>query len=132
MPDSGDSEDLILASLLQDYVPHSHQAHLEASRIFVAPPPASAGSLPVPGARTSERHIGNSFQWRGAPQPNDIVEASAAAALEDIKAVSGSALGLYENTANTVRGRGGGRAVTIGGSITRGKGDSTSELLRLG
>ncbi|CAM9882379.1 unnamed protein product, partial [Hapterophycus canaliculatus] len=46
-----------------------------------------------------ERHIGNNFAWRGAPQPNDIVDASAGAAIEDIRGVDDSVLALYKSAA---------------------------------
>ncbi|CAM9259489.1 unnamed protein product [Ascophyllum nodosum] len=42
-----------------------------------------------------ERHIGNAFSWRGAPQPDDIVNASAGAAMEDIRAVEEGVVAVY-------------------------------------
>lgn len=50
-----------------------------------------------------ERHIGNNFAWRGAPQPNDIVDASAGAAIDDIRGVDDSVLDLYKSAAEQVR-----------------------------
>ena len=50
-----------------------------------------------------ERHIGNNFSWRGAPQPNDIVSASAGAAIDDIRGVDDSVIGLYKSAAEQVR-----------------------------
>ncbi|CAN0165128.1 unnamed protein product [Pylaiella littoralis] len=46
-----------------------------------------------------ERHIGNDFSWRGAPQPNDIVNASAGAAIDDIRGVDDSVIDLYTSAA---------------------------------
>ncbi|CAM9988704.1 unnamed protein product [Ectocarpus sp. 4 AP-2014] len=46
-----------------------------------------------------ERHIGNDFAWRGAPQPDDIVNASAGAAIDDIRAVDDSVIDLYKTAA---------------------------------
>lgn len=50
----------------------------------------------------AERHIGNDFSWRGAPQPDDIVKVSAQAAVEDIRAVGDSVAALYRNAAEKV------------------------------
>ncbi|CAM9449933.1 unnamed protein product [Chrysoparadoxa australica] len=46
-----------------------------------------------------ETEIGNAMDWQGAPQPDDIVKASALAALEDIEAVDASVLPYFEESA---------------------------------
>ena len=50
-----------------------------------------------------ERHIGNAFSWRGAPQPDDIVNASAGAAMEDIRAVEEGVVAVYRSSAEKAR-----------------------------
>lgn len=50
----------------------------------------------------TERHVGNTFQWRGAPQPSDIIGAAAGAAMEDIRGVDDSVLSLYKDAAEEV------------------------------
>ncbi|CAN0044441.1 unnamed protein product, partial [Phaeothamnion confervicola] len=47
-----------------------------------------------------EKQTGNVFEWRGAPQPADVIAASAEAAAEEIAAVPAEVVPLYEAAAS--------------------------------
>lgn len=55
-----------------------------------------------PQLKDIEHAVGNTFEWRGAPQPNEIIAASGSQAAEQLETVDKQAIELFVDVAKTL------------------------------